>query len=216
MILSAGEQSTSRQMVTLIFFILLLLSVSYSVQGKEKKMSRKEKFFHAVSSGDYKLVEDLIVNHLVDVNMKNEFQETPLHVSALSNIKSKGEILLLLLQSDADPNAQTEYKYAGHEILVNRTPLHWYSHSCDHVGIRLLLLYGADERLRTEEGQSSIEIIESIIKHSEKKLPECEIALEYLNLSFEFREKNKKLTEADFANLPIEDAAANDKNANEL
>ena len=203
-------------MVTLIFLILLLLNVSYSVQGKEKKMSRKEQFFHAVSSGDHDLVEDLIVNHLVDVNMKNKFQETPLHVSALSNQKSKGEILLLLLQNGADPNAQTEFKYRGHEILVNRTPLHWYSHSCDHVGIRLLVLYGADERLRTEEGQSSIEIIENIITHSKKKLPECELALEYLKLSFEFREKNKKLAEADFANLPIEDAGPNDTESNEL
>jgi len=202
-------------MVTLIFLILLL-NVNYSVQGKNKKNTRIEQLFHAVSSGDYDLVENLIVKHLIDVNVKNKYQETPLHVSAISNQNSNGAILSLLLQNGADPNAKTEFKYNGHEILVNRTPLHWYSHSCDHAGIRLLLLYGADERLRTEEGESSIEIIENIIKHSKKRLPECEIALRYLKLSFEFREQKKELTEADFTNISTEDADANEKDSVEL
>eukprot|EP00944_MAST-04C_sp_MAST-4C-sp1_P011956 g11956.t1 len=158
-----------------------------------------DEFFRAISSGDYQKVENLIVNQFADVNMRNMYQETPLHVSALSNKQVGGDILQLLLHQGADPNAETSYNYDGHTVVVRRTPLHWYVHSCDHQGIKLLLLHGADERMKTEEDDSSIDIVEKIIDHNkEEPIPDCEIALKYLELSATFRRKKKKLKAVDF------------------
>ena len=175
----------------------------------EQREHPSDEFFHAVSSGDYKKVENLIVNQFADVNMRNTYEETPLHVSSLSNKQAGGEILQLLLSQGADPNAATEYSYDGHTVVVRRTPLHWYVHSCDHQGIKLLLLHGADESIRTEDGDSSIDIVEKIIDHNKKPVADCDIALKYLKLSSTFRQKKKKLKAVDFDEV-LEAASSND------
>ena len=115
----------------------------------------------------------------------------------------------MLLHQGADPNAETSYNYDGHTVVVRRTPLHWYVHSCDHQGIKLLLLHGADERMKTEDGDSSIDIIEKIIEHNKEPIADCEIALEYLELSATFRRKKKKLRAVDFDKI-LEAASGNE------
>ena len=184
----------------LTFFVLFHILINeenniikYVKCKQQKRMTSRQKLFHAISSANYKEVRKLVKNDLIDVNSKNDYEETPLHISALSNKQANGKILKFLLKEGADPNAQTEFKYQGHSILVRRTPLHWYAHSCDHMGIRILLLHGADERMKTEEGDSSIAIVEKIIEHEKEIIPPCELSLKYLKISQNHRRKRNKM-----------------------
>ena len=120
--------------------------------------------FNAVSSGNFEIVKDLILTKKININAVNEFGETPLHLSAISNSDSKGQILRFLLQNSAEVNKQTGYQYEGHNVIVKRSPLHWYVYACDVVGVRELLKYGADPLLLTEEKENSIDIVKKIIE----------------------------------------------------
>ena len=78
-----------------------------------------------------------------------------------------------------------------HTVVVRRTPLHWYVHSCDHQGIKLLSPR-CWWRMKTEDGDSSIDIVEKIIEHNKEPVADCE-ALEYLELSATFRRRRRSL-----------------------
>ena len=109
-------------------------------------------------------VKHLILKKKININAVNEFGETSLHLSAISNAESEGRILRFLLEHSAEVNKQTNYKYEGHDVVVRRSPLHWYVYSCDVVGVRELLRYGADPLLVTEEEENSIDIVQKLIK----------------------------------------------------
>jgi ankyrin repeat protein len=139
--------------------------------------------FNAVSSGNFEEVKDLILTKKININAENEFGETPLHLSAISNSDSKGQILRFLLQNSAEVNKQTGYQYEGHNIIVKRSPLHWYVYACDVVGVRELLKYGADPLLLTEEKESSIDVVKKIIEAANRSGdPQGKNCLRVLNM----------------------------------
>ena len=76
----------------LTFFVLFHILINeenniikYVKCKQQKRMTSRQKLFHAISSANYKEVRKLVKNDLIDVNSKNDYEETPLHISALSN-----------------------------------------------------------------------------------------------------------------------------------
>ena len=150
---------------------ILLSLATCSVAGGT---GRKEtELFHAVSSGNFEKVRQLIVEDKVSVDSTNEFGESSLHLSAISNKKSNGKILELLIQHGADVNKRTDYQYDGHATKVTRTPLHWYIYSCDFEAAKTLVAHGADPMIKTEEGETSLEIVRKLVEKQPSEAREC-------------------------------------------
>ena len=124
------------------FAQLLLFGVTFC--GAKDQTQKTSELFHAVSSGDVQKVRRLIVEEKINVDSTNEYGETSLHLSAISNKKVNGKILALLLEQGAAVNKMTNYQYEGHSSKVTRTPLHWYIYSCDFEASKTLVEHGAN------------------------------------------------------------------------
>ena len=94
------------------------------------------------------------------VNAKNEWGETPLHVSS---IKKSLELVNLLIEKGADVNQKTAGQYEGHDKIVARTPLMWHVVNCDPPTIKVLLDAGP---FAPAAWQARVACISEIARHS--------------------------------------------------
>jgi ankyrin repeat protein len=88
-------------------------------------------------------------------NAGNEYNETPLHISA---IKANLEVIDLLLAAGANPNAHTDGNYPGHKLPVQRTPLMWLVYPCYTDAMKKVVAAGADPNFINEEGKTVLDI----------------------------------------------------------
>uniref|UniRef100_A0A7S0RPP2 Ankyrin repeat domain-containing protein n=1 Tax=Pyramimonas obovata TaxID=1411642 RepID=A0A7S0RPP2_9CHLO len=103
----------------------------------------------AAGEGNSKLVEDFLASG-ADVNHRNEYGETPLHVSA---IKGDLDTIKAILAAGAKVNAQAN---AGSPI--KQTPLHWMVYPDHKEGVKLLLAAGADPNIQNEDGETPLDM----------------------------------------------------------
>ena len=87
--------------------------------------------------------------------------ETPLHHATAPMGKENIEVIELLLQSKADPNAKTIPNIASHNFYhgtktKGETPLHRAAAFCNIETINLLLDYGADKKILDANGESPL------------------------------------------------------------
>ncbi len=92
------------------------------------------------------LLVKLLLNFGADINKKDDYEDTPLHI-AIKQIHN--DLVKLLLFRKANPNAQTSY---------NTTPLHIAVKNQDHETIQDLLHYKADPHIKDLNGNNALYI----------------------------------------------------------
>jgi ankyrin repeat protein len=145
-------------------------------------VTNEDHFFETVKSGDKGGVAACLPRWFglkkgtVDVNSRNEYDETPLHIAAM---RCHVEIVVMLLKAGADPNLRDHHgqtplhntTYDGRPIAApvasallkggadvdvqsktGNTPLHGAAlRGCEDVA-RVLLAHGADKAVRNKDG----------------------------------------------------------------
>jgi ankyrin repeat protein len=91
----------------------------------------------------------------VDVNERNSYGETAMHISA---IKSDMAILQALLDAGGDINAVTDGEYPGHQSRVRRSVLMWYLPMCELDAVKFFVENGVDIAFVNEEGEDAVAI----------------------------------------------------------
>ncbi|EEH57283.1 uncharacterized protein MICPUCDRAFT_8385, partial [Micromonas pusilla CCMP1545] len=81
-----------------------------------------------------------------NVNERNEFGETPLHVAGIAGDAS---IVATLIDAGADVNARTK---GGDSLKM--TPTHWMVYGRHVDGLKALIVGGADVNLLNTEGKT--------------------------------------------------------------
>jgi len=84
----------------------LVCSVGLAVVNCSSNMGQQEKFFRAVQRGNVGEVERLLQNRSVDVRGRHELGWTALHLAA---VNGRQEVVSILLDAGADPNAEDEF-----------------------------------------------------------------------------------------------------------
>ena len=113
----------------------------------------------------YMRIAKLLIKSGADVNMKNNGGRTPLHAAVLQN---RIDIVRLLLESGADPNARCRNLYLappdGGELALlpasEVTPLHMAANGGYEDLVKLLLESGADPTARDSLGRTPAEVAE--------------------------------------------------------
>ena len=86
----------------------------WNIIEKEKRMAeQRDQLFSAIISGDYERVVQMIARG-ADVNSFDENHLTPLHYAAMY---SRPQMISLLIENGADPNA--------YDMKGGFTPMHW-------------------------------------------------------------------------------------------
>jgi len=123
-------------------------------------MANQEAWFKAAASGDEEVLKQAL-NQGIDVNIKDEHENTALH---LATKHAHLDAMRLLIEFGADINAQNDYL---------STPLHVTEKNMD--AIRILLEAGADANMTDKDynypyyfafyGSMTRELTELYIKH---------------------------------------------------
>ena len=111
------------------------------------------------------------------------------HISAISNAGTGGEMLRVLIDAGAPVDHATDGDYEGHEKRVTRTPLHWYAHSCDASAMKELLAAGANPSARTEEGETALDIVSGIGERAGAEMPGCGLAASLLRAAMDGKDE---------------------------
>jgi ankyrin repeat protein len=116
-----------------------------------------DRLLAAAAAGSPGALEELLKSHPdADVNFRNGFGETALH---LAGIKANPTVVEILLERGADVNAMSSGILEGHAQRVTRTPLMWMVYPTDAAeGVLALLEGGADPRLVSEEGTTALDM----------------------------------------------------------
>ena len=66
-------------------------------------------------------------------------------------------------------------QYSEHQInpRLNQAALHWYIYSCDFEAAKTLVAHGADPMIKTEEGETSLEIVRKLVEKQPSEAREC-------------------------------------------
>jgi ankyrin repeat protein len=137
-------QPSMKQLVTLPFFIALLMAVLFvPAAGAETDSD----LFDAVAREDVKKVESLINSHRNRsrelVNIRDSNGSTPLHRAVVSG---NPRLIRLLVAAGADVNAPDRRGY---------TPLHGAVCNHNRAAVELILSQGGRADLKTKSGQSA-------------------------------------------------------------
>ena len=112
----------------------------------------EKSFLYSVEIGNFKLVK-FFLSHNADINSRNEFWETGLHLAAQGG---HFEIVKLLIENNANVAALNQ---------LNKTPLHYLTSPSDSFEIEnlvqcceLLLAAGVDSRIRDHNSSTPIQL----------------------------------------------------------
>jgi ankyrin repeat protein len=96
-----------------------------------------------IQAGNVSRVKSIIEKHPEQVNLRDDKQDTPLHIASRADNR---EILEMLISAGADTNAQNNFGY---------TPLHIAAISGQKEAVALLLAAGADVAARDRFNRTS-------------------------------------------------------------
>lgn len=105
-----------------------------------------KEIFYYIRRGWSGKVEKAILNNDFDVDVKNEFGDTPLHIAASTGYTS---VVKLLLEHEADVNAKNK---------IRETPLHCASSEGIIGNVELLLEHKADVNAINKDGDTPLHL----------------------------------------------------------
>ena len=138
-----------KKLILLSIYLLFIVGSLIAQTPSPRFKAVDKRIFKAALRSDVKQIEKLI-REGVDVNQKNEYGETPLHLS-LFDLEYKPEAVIALLKAGADINARnnsgtTPLLYA----LYNKNAANQYA--------RLLIENGADVNLARDNGETPLHV----------------------------------------------------------
>jgi len=116
-----------------------------------KDAEGKTPLMYAVQFGKFATVSTLVINYYVDLEAQGPSGKTALHYTATSDNKSQPAICNLLLNREANPNAQT---------IDKRTPLHIAALNNREPIVIQLLLGKANTNLKDAGGNTALDYAE--------------------------------------------------------
>lgn len=143
-ILFAGGYNLSRQIMPLYIQIIWFVLIGFAISNYNKWRPDRH-IYHAVTTNNYQEIVRLINRHQWQANIVSlDGSATPLHWACNS---SEDEIVMLLLELGANPNAISDEK---------GTPVHWAVSKSNLIKLDYLIQYGANLDIQDDKGKTPL------------------------------------------------------------